>query len=102
MSSFKGSFTVMVTPFTKDGKGIDVAALKRLVDWQIEQGVPGLIPLGSTGEFLSVADDERTQVVETIVRQARKRVPVSSARPPNGPTSRFATARKRRNWALPA
>lgn len=76
MSNFRGSFTVMVTPFTEDGKGIDVAALQRLVDWQIEQGVPGLIPLGSTGEFLSVADDERTQVVETIVRQARGRVPV--------------------------
>ena len=76
MTEFKGSFTVMVTPFTEDGAAIDEKALRRLVDWQIEQGAPGLIPLGSTGEFLSVSAEERTQVVETIVNQAAGRVPV--------------------------
>ena len=76
MTEFQGSFTVMVTPFTKDGAAVDEKALRRLVEWQIEQGAPGLIPLGSTGEFLSVSADERTQVVETVVDQAAGRVPV--------------------------
>ena len=76
MTQFRGSFTVMVTPFREDGRGIDEAATRRFVDWQIREGVPGLIPLGSTGEFLSVADDERTQLIETLVDQARGRVPV--------------------------
>ena len=76
MTEFRGSFTVMVTPFTVDGTAVDVAALRRLVDWQIESGVPGLIPLGSTGEFLSINEDERRQVVETIVGQSAGRVPV--------------------------
>ncbi|MGQ0664313.1 MAG: dihydrodipicolinate synthase family protein [Pseudomonadota bacterium] len=76
MAGFRGSFTVMITPFTQDGAGIDTKALRRFVDWQIGEGVPGLIPLGSTGEFLSVSDDERTQVVEGVVKQAKKRVPV--------------------------
>jgi 4-hydroxy-tetrahydrodipicolinate synthase len=67
---------VLVTPFTEDGAAIDEKALRRLVNWQIEQGAPGLIPLGSTGEFLSVSEAERTQVVETIVDQAAGRVPV--------------------------
>jgi 4-hydroxy-tetrahydrodipicolinate synthase len=66
----------MVTPFHEDGSGIDEQATRRFVDWQIDQGVPGLIPLGSTGEFLSVSDDERTHLVETIVDQAAGRVPV--------------------------
>ena len=66
----------MVTPFTEDGGAIDEKGLRRLVEWQIEQGAPGLIPLGSTGEFLSVSEDERTQVVETIVAQTAGRVPV--------------------------
>ena len=66
----------MVTPFTEDGAAIDEKALRSLVEWQIEQGAPGLIPLGSTGEFLSVSEDERNQVVETIVNQAAGRVPV--------------------------
>lgn len=76
MTEFRGSFTVMITPFTEDGEAIDDGALRRFVDWQIEQGAPGLIPLGSTGEFLSVSEDERTQVVEAVVGQAAGRVPV--------------------------
>jgi 4-hydroxy-tetrahydrodipicolinate synthase len=76
MSELRGSLTVMVTPFHEDGSGIDEQATRRFVDWQIDQGVPGLIPLGSTGEFLSVSDDERTHLVETIVDQAAGRVPV--------------------------
>ena len=74
--NFEGCFTVMVTPFVEGGDGIDVPALRRFVDWQISEGVPGLIPLGSTGEFLSIAEEERSQVVETVVGQAAGRVPV--------------------------
>ena len=73
---FRGSHTVLATPFTADGSAIDTHALRRLVDWQIESGSHGLIPLGSTGEFLSVSDDERRQVVETVVETANGRVPV--------------------------
>jgi len=76
MPSFEGSYTVLVTPFTEDGAGVDASALRGLVDWQIDQGVPGLIPLGSTGEFLSVTDDERTLIIETVVDQAKGRVPI--------------------------
>ncbi len=76
MTNFEGSFTVMVTPFSEGGDGIDVPALRRFVDWQIGEGVPGLIPLGSTGEFLSIGEEERVQVVETVVGQAAGRVPV--------------------------
>jgi 4-hydroxy-tetrahydrodipicolinate synthase len=76
MPGFEGSYTVLVTPFTEDGAGVDAPALRSLVEWQIDQGVPGLIPLGSTGEFLSVSDDERTLVIETVVDQAKGRVPI--------------------------
>lgn len=76
MANFEGSFTVMVTPFSEGGGEIDVPELRRIVDWQISEGVPGLIPLGSTGEFLSIGEEERIQVVETVVGQAAGRVPV--------------------------
>ena len=76
MPDFRGSYTVMVTPFREGGREIDEAATRRFVDWQIREGVPGLIPLGSTGEFLSVSDDERTQLVEILVDQAKGRVPI--------------------------
>ena len=76
MNKFSGSFTVMVTPFSEDGSKVDYSALRRFVDWQIANGVPGLIPLGSTGEFLSVADEERREIVTTIIQQVDGRVPV--------------------------
>ena len=76
MSKFSGSFTVMVTPFSEDGSKVDHSTLRRFVDWQISNGVPGLIPLGSTGEFLSIADEERREIVTTIIQQVDGRVPV--------------------------
>jgi 4-hydroxy-tetrahydrodipicolinate synthase len=72
---FEGSYTVMVTPFKADGS-LDEATLRGFVDWQIEQGTQGLIPLGSTGEFLSLTREERNRVAGIVVEQARKRVPV--------------------------
>jgi 4-hydroxy-tetrahydrodipicolinate synthase len=75
MSGFRGSYTVMVTPFDEEG-ALDEARLRRFVDWQIEGGVQGLIPLGSTGEFLSLTRKERDRVGAIVVEQAAGRVPV--------------------------
>jgi 4-hydroxy-tetrahydrodipicolinate synthase len=73
---FRGSYTVAITPFTEDGAAVDEAAWRRFLDWQIDVGVPGIIVLGSTGEFLSVSDDERTLLVETAVNHVAGRIPV--------------------------
>jgi len=72
----RGTYTVLVTPFTANGAAVDLPALERLIDFQIENGIDGLIPLGSTGEFLSVSREERTAITETVVRAAAGRVPV--------------------------
>lgn len=76
MTAFRGTYTVLITPLTADGQHVDVPALKKLVNWQIEQGIHGLIPLGSTGEFLSLDAEERNVVIETCIATAAKRVPV--------------------------
>ena len=76
MTGFRGSYTVMITPFTEGGESIDTAALARFLDWQLATGVPGVIVLGSTGEFLTVSDDERTQLVEATIRHIDGRIPV--------------------------
>lgn len=73
---FRGSYTVTITPFTEDGGAIDVTAWKRFLDWQIEIGVPGIIVLGTTGEFLTVTDQERRELVETAVRHSAGRMKV--------------------------
>jgi len=73
---FRGSYTVTITPFTADGKKIDIPAWKRFVDWQIKLGVPGIIILGTTGEFLTLTDEERRLFVETTVKHVRGRMHV--------------------------
>ena len=73
---FRGSYTVAVTPFTADGAQIDVPALKRFLDWQLQSGVPGIIILGTTGEFLTVTDHERRLLVDATVKHIAGRIPV--------------------------
>ena len=75
MKTFRGTYTVMITPFTPDGE-VDVAALRDFVNWQVAEGIHGLIPLGSTGEFLSLDDEEKALVAETVIAEAARRVPV--------------------------
>jgi 4-hydroxy-tetrahydrodipicolinate synthase len=65
----------MITPFDASGR-LDEARLRGFVDWQIEQGVQGLIPLGSTGEFLSMTREERARTASIVIEQAAGRVPV--------------------------
>lgn len=74
--SLKGTYTVTVTPFTQDGTKVETSVLRDYVDWQVEQGAHGLIPLGSTGEFLSLTRLERTLVAKTVIDRAKNKVPV--------------------------
>ncbi|MCB1548689.1 MAG: 4-hydroxy-tetrahydrodipicolinate synthase [Hyphomicrobiaceae bacterium] len=71
---FKGSFTALITPF-KGGK-IDEPAFRRLVDWQIDEGTHGLVPVGTTGESPTLSHAEHKRVVELCVETAKGRVPV--------------------------
>jgi 4-hydroxy-tetrahydrodipicolinate synthase len=73
-TAFTGSLPALVTPF-KGGK-IDEEALRALVEWQIESGSSGLVPVGTTGESPTLSHDEHKRVVEIVVAQARRRVPV--------------------------
>ena len=75
-SDFRGSFTVAVTPFTEDLLSIDFPAWYKFLDWQLNEGVPGLIILGTTGEFLTIKDEERQDFVESTVKYINNRIPV--------------------------
>ena len=72
---FSGSNTALVTPFTPDGE-LDESAFEKLVDWQIEQGTHGLIPVGTTGESPTLSHVEHDRVIELCVKTAAGRVPV--------------------------
>lgn len=70
----KGSMPALVTPFN-NGE-VDLKALKGLVDWHIDQGTHGIVPVGTTGESPTLSHEEHDLVVETVVKQAAGRVPV--------------------------
>ena len=73
-TSFRGSFTALVTPF-KNGS-VDEKAFRDLVDWQIAEGTNGLVPVGTTGESPTLSHAEHRDVVEWCIEQARGRLPV--------------------------
>tara|TARA_X000000950_G_scaffold288358_1_gene404696 strand:+ start:3065 stop:3958 length:894 start_codon:yes stop_codon:yes gene_type:complete len=72
---FCGTFTVMVTAFDNNGR-IDLDAQARFTEWQVGNGIHGLIPLGSTGEFLSMSFSERKAIAECVIKTVNGRVPV--------------------------
>lgn len=71
----RGAGTALVTPFRHSGE-VDEVALRRLVNWQIEQGIHFLVPCGSTGEAATMTLIEHRRVIEITVEEARGRVPV--------------------------
>jgi 4-hydroxy-tetrahydrodipicolinate synthase len=73
-TNFRGSFAALVTPF-KNGV-LDESAFRSLVNWQIEQGTHGLVPVGTTGESPTLSHEEHHKVVEWCVQEAKGRVPV--------------------------
>jgi 4-hydroxy-tetrahydrodipicolinate synthase len=70
-----GCFTALVTPFDATGV-VDPDAIAKLVDWQIAEGIHGLVPVGSTGEAATMTLDERVRVVALCAGRAAGRVPV--------------------------
>jgi len=89
---FRGTGTALVTPFDSRGQ-IDQKTLRKLVDFQIRNGVEALLPTGTTGESVTLTDVEQARVVEIVVDQARGRVPVIAGAGSNSTSKAIAMAR---------
>lgn len=75
ISRFNGVFTALVTPFSETNN-LDTDALKKLIDYQINNGVSGLVPCGTTGESPTLTHDEHDRVIQLTVEYTNNRVPV--------------------------
>ena len=71
---FKGAFTALVTPFA-NGR-IDEDAYRNLIEWQVESGINGVVPCGTTGESATLSHEEHKQAIRICVDQIKGRVPV--------------------------
>jgi 4-hydroxy-tetrahydrodipicolinate synthase len=74
MPPFQGSITALITPLKNDE--VDARAFQRLVEWQIDQGTHGLVPVGTTGESPTLSHEEHKRVIELCIEAAGGRVPV--------------------------
>lgn len=72
----EGIFPALVTPFTDDGKAVDEERLRTLVNRCIELGVHGVVPCGTTGEFVNMTTEEKKRVIQTVVDEVNGRVRV--------------------------
>ncbi|MFW5678779.1 MAG: 4-hydroxy-tetrahydrodipicolinate synthase [Pseudomonadota bacterium] len=81
---FSGSIVALVTPF-RNGQ-IDERALRALVDWHVEAGTHGIVPVGTTGESPTLSHTEHERVVEVVVEQAAGRLPVIAGAGSNSTT----------------
>jgi len=70
----RGSLPALVTPF-RNGE-LDLDTLKQLVDWHVEQGSHGIVPVGTTGESPTLSHEEHETVIEAVVQAAAGRIPV--------------------------
>ncbi|MBR4425913.1 MAG: 4-hydroxy-tetrahydrodipicolinate synthase [Oscillospiraceae bacterium] len=71
---FRGVATALITPMTEDG--VDYPALGKLIDWQIDEGINGLVIAGTTGEGSTLTDAEHREVLRYSVERAAGRVPI--------------------------
>ncbi|MGH2458173.1 MAG: 4-hydroxy-tetrahydrodipicolinate synthase [Chloroflexota bacterium] len=79
---FSGCLVAMITPF-RDGK-VDEPGLRRLVEFHLEQGTDGLVPCGTTGESVSMTEEEQLRVIEIVVETVNHRIPVIAGTGTNG------------------
>lgn len=74
-SRYQGIFTPLITPITSD-ESPDLASLRRLIEFQLENGVHGIWAMGTSGEFASFDEDQRAAIVQTAIDTVDGRVPV--------------------------
>ncbi len=89
---FKGVYTALITPFTAQGT-VDEKAFQEFVEWQIEQGVHGLVPCGTTGESPTLTHEEHNRVIDLCIEVAKGRVPVMAGTGSNSTDEAIMTTR---------
>jgi 4-hydroxy-tetrahydrodipicolinate synthase len=72
---FEGVYTALVTPFNSDGS-IDIPSLKKLIRYQIDGGISGIVPMGTTGESPTLNHEDHIRIIELVVKEVAGQVPI--------------------------
>ena len=85
MTEFKGAITALVTPMTESG-AIDYEGFRKLIQFQIAEGIDGIVPMGTTGECPTLEEDEEEKLLEIAVKEAAGKIPVIAGAGSNNTT----------------
>lgn len=91
--NFRGLATALVTPFN-ESEEVDYETLKNLVEWQIQNGVDAIVPVGTTGESATLTEEEHYRVIETVIEQANGRVTIIAGAGSNSTKKSIEHARR--------
>ena len=95
MLNLEGTYTAMVTPFRDDR--INEDKLREMVNYQIDNGITGLVPVGTTGESPTLSHEEHRKVVDCVIEAADGRVPVIAGTGSNNTTEAISLTRHAQN-----
>ncbi len=98
---FKGAITALVTPFTRDG-AVDFRGLESNVQHQLDNGINGLLPLGTTGETPTLTAEEQQKIVECVVGLAKGKVPIIVGTGTNSTKKTIENTKKAEQWGADA
>ncbi|MCB9646732.1 MAG: 4-hydroxy-tetrahydrodipicolinate synthase [Deltaproteobacteria bacterium] len=93
----QGAFTALVTPFDEQDK-VDTKALARLVKAQLEHGIDGLVPCGTTGETATLTDAEQERVVKTTIEAAEGKAPIIAGTGSNSTRIAVENTKRAKAW----
>lgn len=88
---FKGCATAIITPFKTDG--VDYTALKKLVNFQIAEGIDAIVVCGTTGEASTLSHSEKMQTIETVLTEANGKIPIIAGTGSNNTEAALALSR---------
>ncbi len=89
---FRGSIVALITPMHEDGR-VDAAALRRLVDFHVEEGTDAIVAVGTTGESATLNEAEHCEVIRLVVEYAAGRLPVIAGTGANSTTEAISLTR---------
>ena len=101
MPNLQGALTALVTPFGDDDR-VDMPALVKIVEKQIQNGIDGLVPCGTTGETPTLSESEQELVVKTVIETVRGRVPVIAGTGSNSTKGAIEATKRAKAWGIDA
>ncbi len=98
---FEGTIPALITPFTPEGK-VDYEGLRANIKFQLENGVSGLVPLGTTGETPTLHEDEKEKIVNICVEEVKGKVPIIVGAGTNSTEKTIEASKKAVEWGADA